>query len=155
MTINTLPNDLSKGLHQPDAQWWAGRMASPLTDGADVRFTISVEPPDLVRMEMGGFFSEDDIRAFRQVLDLKLRALRCPPNAHLSLVDVRAMKIQRQEIVAAFAGLVGHPEVRSKRLAFVTGSSLARMQTRRLTDRPGVAFFTDIAQAEAWLKSAD
>ena len=118
----------------------------------DARFSITVDPNlDLVRIEMGGFFSEADIGAFRFALETKMEALTCPVNQHLTLCDVSAMKIQAQEIVGAFAKLVGNPKFQSRRLAFVTGSSLARMQTRRLTDRAGVEFFTERAGAEAWL----
>lgn len=104
-----------------------------------------------MRVTMGGFFSKPDVEAFVRELRMKLALLGTEPNAHMMLCDVRRMKIQTQEIVAAFTGVVGHPSLRSRRLAFVTGSSLARLQTRRLTDRPGVAFFDTIEAAEAWL----
>lgn len=118
----------------------------------DAHFTITVDAPqDMVRIAMGGFFSDADIGAFRFALEAKMAALHCGPNQHLTLVDVRDMKIQTQEIVSAFSKVVGHPKFHSRRLAFVTVSSLARLQTRRLTDRAGVEFFTDIPVAEAWL----
>ena len=116
------------------------------------QFSIMVEPAlDLVRIEMGGFFSEADIGAFRFALETRMAALTCEPNQHVTLCDVSAMKIQTQDIVTAFSKVVGHATFQSRRLAFVTGSSLARMQTRRLTDRAGVEFFVDAALAEAWL----
>ncbi len=118
----------------------------------DAEFSIAVDPTrDLLRITMGGFFSEADIGAFRFALETKMEALTCDANDHLTLCDVSAMSIQAQEIVAAFSKVVGHPTFRSKRLAFVTGSSLARMQTRRLTSRAGVEFFNDRSAAEAWL----
>lgn len=61
------------------------------------------------------------------------------------------LKIQAQDIVDAFSRVVGHPRFRSQRLAFVTGSSLSRLQTRRLADREGGEFFGAVADAEAWL----
>jgi hypothetical protein len=129
---------------------------SHLGTGVGADFLIRIEQPDnLVRIEMGGFFGQDDIQALRRTLEEKLLALTCAPNAHLTLADVRAMKIQTQDVVASFSTVVGDPKFRSKRLAFVTGSSLARLQTRRLTDRPGVAFFTEVEAAEAWLRSGD
>lgn len=118
----------------------------------DARFTIDVKPElNLVQIKMGGFYSEPDIQEFRHALSEKMRALRCIPNEHLTLCNVVDMKIQLQEIVGAFSKVVGDPKFRSKRLAFVTGSTLARMQTQRLTTREGVAFFTDEAEAQAWL----
>ena len=120
----------------------------------DAHFSIAVEPPlDLVRITMGGFFTEADIGAFRYALETRMEALACAANQHLTLCDVRTMNIQTQEIVGAFSKVVGHPTFQSRRLAFITSSSLARMQTRRLTDREGVKLFTDVTEAEAWLLS--
>jgi hypothetical protein len=65
------------------------------------------------------------------------------------------MNIQAQEVVGAFARLVGSPAVRSRKLAFVTQSSLARQQATRLTDRPDVRFFTNLREAENWLRQKD
>ena len=115
-------------------------------------FSIAVEPHlNMMRIDMGGFFAETDIGAFRFALETKMEALTCGPNQHLTLCDVSAMKIQAQDIVGAFSKVVGHPKFQSKRLAFVTGSSLARMQARRLTSREGVAYFTECDAAKDWL----
>ena len=117
-----------------------------------INFEISVEPEiDLVNIAMSGFFVDIDVKAFAFALESKMAQLRCGPNHHLTLCDVRGMDIQTQNIVASFAQIVGHPKFRSKRLAFVTRSSLARMQTRRLTDREGVTFYTDMAEARKQL----
>lgn len=118
----------------------------------DANYTIDVQPSlNLVKIKMGGFYNEPDIHAFRFTLTEKMRSLRCGANQHLTLCNVVDMKIQLQAIVDAFSKVVGDPRFRSKRLAFVTGSTLARMQTQRLTTREGVAFFTDEAEARAWL----
>ena len=110
---------------------------------------------DLVRMTIAGFF---DVAAVAQ-LDADRAGtygkLRCAPNQHLTLVDASGMKIQTQEVVTAFMQVVGNPRYHSRRLAFVTGSSLARLQTKRTTDRDNVAFFTDLTAAEAWLFAPD
>lgn len=100
---------------------------------------------------MSGFFTKPDIEAFVLDLNQKMHQLAMPLNEHLMLCDVRGMKIQTQDIVTSFAGVVGHSKFRSKRLAFVTGSSLSRMQAKRLTTREGVSYFSDIVEAEAWL----
>ena len=106
-----------------------------------------------LRVTMGGFFTPDDVMSFLREVNLKLDALHTRPNEHLMLCDARGMRIQAQDIVGAFAEIVGSPRLRSKRLAFVNGSSLSRLQTRRLTDRDGVSFFADLAEAEQWLFS--
>ena len=43
------------------------------------------------------------------------------------------------------------PDIRSRKLAFVCASNLARLQAQRLTDREEVRFFDDAGAAEAWL----
>lgn len=123
--------------------------------GAQAHYTIATEQPgNLVRMVMGGFFYQDDVDDFERMLDAALETLTCPPNQHVALCDMRAMKIQTQETVAAFARMAEEPRLRSRRLAFVTGASLARMQVRRLTDRAGVGYFTEVDPARAWLRRA-
>ncbi|RYD55045.1 MAG: hypothetical protein EOP60_06665 [Sphingomonadales bacterium] len=102
-------------------------------------------------MTMGGFFAQADVQGFVRELRTRLADLSTAPNAHLMLCDVRQMRIQTQEIVSAFAGVVGNAEFRSRRLAFVTGSSLSRLQARRLTSREGVQFFDNVEEAEGWL----
>jgi hypothetical protein len=100
---------------------------------------------------MGGFFDSDTITRMRATLVDVIARLPCPANSHLTLCDIREMKIQSQERVEEFTRLVGADEIRSSRLAFVTGTSLARLQARRLTAREGVGFFSDPASARDWL----
>ena len=106
---------------------------------------------DLVRIRMAGLFTAPDIAAF---LDARRRAhgeLRCAPNRHLTLNDVRRMKIQTQDMVAEFRLMLSDPAFRSRRLAFVAAPTLARGQLlRALQDREARCFET-IAAAEAWL----
>jgi hypothetical protein len=106
---------------------------------------------DLVRIRMSGLFTPDDIAAF---LDARQRAhaqLGCGPNQHLTLNDVRQMKIQPQDIVAAFRYMLSQPAFRSRRLAFVAAPTLARGQLlRALQDREARCFET-VEEAEAWL----
>lgn len=115
-------------------------------------YDIALEPRErLLRLTMGGFFEPARVADMREALIVALRELNCPPGEHLTLCDVTAMNIQSQELVQHFAALVGSPEVVSRRLAFVTGATLARLQARRLTSREGVAFFADVPSAMAWL----
>jgi SpoU rRNA methylase family enzyme len=115
-------------------------------------FRIDVEPSAcLVRLTMGGFFDSATIAAMRRDLVVAIAALPCVANAHVTLCDIREMDIQSQERVEEFARLVGSDDIRSRRLAFVTAKSLARLQARRLTSREGVEFFSEIKAALDWL----
>ncbi|UZK65556.1 hypothetical protein [Sphingomonas sp. M1-B02] len=115
-------------------------------------FSITVDPSvDLVRMQMGGLFAPEDIQDF---LEMRRRAhaeLRCAPNQHLTLNDLRAMKIQPQESVARFQEVLADPVYRSRRLAFVIGRTLARSQLLRALCGRGAYCFDTVADAEAWL----
>ncbi len=111
----------------------------------------------LVRIVMGGFFSHDDVAGFVEARRRAHRALVCAPNAHLTLNDLRGMKIQAPDIVEAFRELLGEREYRSRRLAFLVGPTLLQGQVRRaLAGREGEArCFTDPVAAEAWLLAAE
>jgi hypothetical protein len=115
-------------------------------------FSIRVDPVhDIVRIRMAGFFTADDIETFLGERRKAHRLLRCGPNQHLTLNDVSEMKIQSQDIVEAFRDMLAAPEYHSRRLAFITGSTLARGQLLRAAAGRNVRCFEDVASAEAWL----
>lgn len=133
----------------------------------------------LVRIAMGGFFSHDDIAGLREARRKAHRALGCAPNAHVTLGDLRGMKIQAPDIVEAFRELLGESDYRPRRLAVILGETLFQGQARRaLAGRDGAGggagggegtgggeatgggggearCFTDPIAAEAWLFGAD
>lgn len=121
----------------------------------DGTFTFVVEPHrNLIRTTMTGFFDAQVFDRYLVARAAAFRELRCGPNQHLSLSDVREMKIQSAEIVAAFATMLAEPTYRSKRLGFIVATTLARIQLRRaLGDRAGkgVEFFVDADEAEHWV----
>jgi hypothetical protein len=119
-------------------------------------YSIRVEPGrDLVRIRMSGFFTPDDVAAFLDAREQAHRDLRCAANAHLTLNDISAMKIQSQDIVAAFRDMLSSNEFRSRRLAFVVGPTLARVQVQRACYGRAARCFDDVASAEAWLFEAE
>lgn len=103
---------------------------------------------------MGGLFTLADVDAFLRDRREAHARLRCAPNQHLTLNDVRGMKIQLQEVVTAFGDLLAAPEFRSRRLAFVAGPTLARSQLMRALSSRDARCFEEIAGAEAWLLAA-
>ncbi len=100
---------------------------------------------------MGGLFTPDDIRDFLDARREAHEALGCGPNMHVTLNDVRLMKIQPQESVAGFQDMLAAPEYRSRRLAFVAARTLARSQLMRALSNREARCFEDLAHAEAWL----
>ena len=118
----------------------------------DARFSFQVDPArDFVRITMAGLFSRQDIEDFVEARREAHARLLCAPNAHVTLNDIRGLKIQPQETVVAFRAMLAAPEYRSRRLAFVAGPTRARMQLlRALAGRDGRCF-DDPITAEAWL----
>jgi hypothetical protein len=107
---------------------------------------------DLVRIQMSGLFTSDDIAAFLEARRRAHAELRCGPNQHLTLNDVRGMKIQPQDAVSAFRLMLSDPAYRSRRLAFVASQTLARSQLMRaLAGREDTGCFDSVEEAEAWL----
>ncbi|AQR74912.1 hypothetical protein [Sphingomonas sp. LM7] len=117
-------------------------------------FSIEAEPErDLVRITMGGLFTPQDIQDFYKAREAAHARLTCARNEHLTINDLRGMKIQPQESVAGFQQMLGAPEYRSRRLAFVIGRTLARSQLQRALSGRGSSThcFDSVAEAEAWL----
>jgi hypothetical protein len=119
-------------------------------------FSITVDPArDLVRIVMTGLLLPEHVSAFFEARRAAHAKLTCAPGRHLTLADLRAVKIMPQETVSAFATLLTRPESRARRLAFVVSATLVRNQlTRILAGRDG-RYFAHREEAEAWLLSDD
>lgn len=59
--------------------------------------------------------------------------------------------IQPQNVVGIFQGIIAEPRFKARRIAFVVGGSLAKMQLRRILDGRDTRYFDDRAAAETWL----
>jgi hypothetical protein len=118
----------------------------------DARFSFQVDPSrDFVRITMTGLFGDDDIARFVEARREAHRQLSCPRNAHVTLNDLRNLKIQPQGTVAAFREMLAAPDYRSRRLAFVAGPTLARNQLLRALGGREARCFDDPVTAETWL----
>lgn len=119
-------------------------------------YSVVADPPrDLVRITLTGFFDEGSIAGFLAARREAHAKLRCGPNRHVTLADTSGLAIQAQDMVARWGGILADPTYRSRRLAFVVGSTLARMQLQRAIGSRHAQVFTAHAEAEAWLFSAD
>lgn len=115
-------------------------------------YTIATDPArGLLILRLSGFFDPESVARLDAERREALARLGTAPNRHVTLCDVSACKLQAQDIVAAFGRVLADPAAASRRIAFVTGSSLARMQIRRMLSRAGMACFETTAQATAWL----
>lgn len=116
------------------------------------RYTFTIEPArDLVRIELAGFFTADQVAAFDRDRRRLYGQLRCGPNAHVAIVDMRAADIQAQDVVTAFAASIDDPSTAARKLAFVMSRSLARLQVKRAAAGREAAYFHTVEEAEEWL----
>ena len=122
----------------------------------DAHYTFEIDRArSLVRITMSGLFTLADIEAFLRDREKAHAELGCGRNRHLTLNDLRGMKIQHQEVVTAFRDMLAAPEHRSRRLAFVAGPTLAKSQLMRAMSGRDARCFEDVASAEKWLFAAD
>lgn len=120
------------------------------------RFTFEVDRPrSLVRIVLTGMFMPKDVTDFFDARREAHAMLGCAPGQHVTLTDLRAMKIMPQQTVAAFTTLLAHPHSRSRRLAFVVAPTLVRSQLARVLAGRDSRCFADPAEAEAWLLEKD
>ena len=109
---------------------------------------------NLVRFVLTGLFQPKDVSAFLEVRREAHAQLTCAPGQHVTLTDLRRVKILPRETVGAWAAHLSDPLTRVRRLAFVVGPTLVlRQLTRALDGRDdhNIRCFADVAVAEAWL----
>lgn len=114
-------------------------------------FNVSVLPPGtIIESVLSGFFDVAEVEAYADVAEAAIRRCARLPGGYRMLIDVSACQIQSQVVLGAFAEHIARVP-RADRLAVVTGSSIMRMQIRRLLGRPYTSLFADRDEALAWL----
>ncbi|MEA3059101.1 MAG: hypothetical protein QOE50_513 [Sphingomonadales bacterium] len=109
---------------------------------------------NLVRFVLTGLFMPKDVSAFLEARREAHAKLTCAPGQHVTLTDLRAVKILPRETVGAWAANLCDPLTRVRGLAFVVAPTLVLTQlTRALEGRDdhNTRCFADIGVAEAWL----
>lgn len=115
-------------------------------------YSVVADPGrDLIRINLVGFFDDSSMAGFLAARRAAHAQLRCGPNQHLTLTDTRDIAIQTQDMVARWGGILADSTYKSRRLACVVASTLARMQLQRALGSRDVRLFTDPAEAETWL----
>ena len=116
------------------------------------KFTFTLDREHgLVRIWMGGFWTLRDVDAFFVARRKAHAALGLPQGAHMTLNDLRGMKIQAQPVIEAFQKGLAVPEEKARRLAIVVDAAMARGQANRAINASDTRYFTDVESAEAWL----
>jgi hypothetical protein len=120
-------------------------------------YAFDVDPSrDYLRLRMSGFFTPEDIPAFAEARREAHDRLTCAPNAHVTLNDIRDLKIQSKGVVEAFGQMLSDTRYHARRLTFVLSPGLLRTQvTRALAGREDARTFENMRMAEAWLFAPD
>ena len=131
--------------------------ASPVVLAEDLaaRVDVSVDPVlNLVTYTLAGFLDADAVRQVGEAQAAAMTQLRCAKNGHVTMIDIAQCKIQPQDVIEAFRGMLEDPRYQGRKVAVVVGSSLARMQIRRVLHRDTVHYVETRAEARRWLLSA-
>lgn len=116
------------------------------------KFTFRIDRSrGLVRIAMHGFYDLSDVASFFEARRTAHAELGLPPNRHLTLNDLRGMQIQKQEVIEAFQLGLAAPEEKARKLAIVVDAAMAKGQASRAIASDDTRYFTDLAEAEAWL----
>ena len=116
------------------------------------KFTFTLDHErGLVRISMHGFWTLRDVDAFFDARRKAHAELGLPCNAHMTLNDLRGMKIQAQKVIEVFQQGLAVPEEKARRLAIVVDAAMARGQANRAIASVDTRYFTEIEPAEAWL----
>lgn len=120
-------------------------------------FEIETSPSDrIIYLRMIDSFTMEGARACAAAKEAAVDSLGPPYDDHSTLVDVRELRIQAQDIFAIFTSFVANTTHKSRRIAIVGGEGTARMQFRRVAEREplrdDMRFFTNVGEARDWLE---
>ena len=105
---------------------------------------------NLVILTLIGMLTAQELTAMYAEETAAVQAMGCNLGEHIVLADLTEYSIQTQDISAAIQRLVAQKGT-AKRVAMVTGSSLAKMQARRIAISQVAQVFTNRATALEWL----
>ena len=119
-------------------------------------FEIETSQADrIISVRMIGGFDMESARACAAAKEAAVDSLGPPYDDHSSLVDVRDLRVQPQDIFAIFTSFVARTRHKSRKIAIVGGEGTARMQFRRVAEREplrdNMRFFTALREAREWL----
>lgn len=112
-------------------------------------YEIKVDKPrELIEVRLGGMMTVEEVGAYIAELQRLFIANRL--RTYVMVIDVSECPIQSQDMIVAM-GVHMAKMPKSRALAVVTGSSLAKMQVRRLFTQPYTRIVTTPADGLAWV----
>jgi hypothetical protein len=113
-------------------------------------YHIAIADADrLVHVRLGGLMSIEEVDAYMAELGRTMVAHRLTSDYRL-IVDVTDCPIQTQAMIDRMRTHMANAP-RAAAIAVVTGSSLAKMQIRRLFQQPYARIVQTLAEARAWV----
>ena len=114
-------------------------------------YSIEVDTQaSLVEVTLGGIMCVDEVGAY--IADLRRTFIAHKLRSYAMLIDVTGCTIQSQDMIVSMAEhMAAMPKARA--IAIVTGSSLARMQVRRLFTQDYARIVATPADGRAWVVS--
>lgn len=101
----------------------------------------------VIEVKLGGLMSLEEVAAY--IAELKRAILSDGLNSYAMVIDVSDCPIQSQDMIKAMGEhMATMPKARA--LAVVTGSSLARMQIRRLFTQSYARIVATVDDGRAW-----
>ena len=117
-------------------------------------YTVVPDPiHPLVRIHLSGFFDSAEVAVFWREEQDVARAAFARHGLYDLLIETPGGGPQGQEVLDAFRRIVTESPVKARRIAIVSGSTLLRMQIRRVFVSDTFQVFATTAEAEAWLTS--
>ncbi|MEO9131930.1 MAG: STAS/SEC14 domain-containing protein [Sphingomonas sp.] len=115
-------------------------------------FTIATdEARTLMTVTMSGFLKPEDATSCAAQVQTAAAAMGWRTGEFLLLVDSLAGSVQSQSVIEAFQAGIAASSLRARKIAVVSTSSLARMQTKRVVTGKVAGLFENKADAEEWL----
>lgn len=113
-------------------------------------FTVTPHANGLIEATLSGFLDVEEVRRYADIVAPAIRKMVARHGRYVMLLDVSDCAIQSQDVVAAFIQHAASVP-RARRCAVVTGSSIIRMQVRRILQGPAMRMIADASIARAWL----
>jgi len=115
-------------------------------------FTITAdESRKLMTVTMSGFLTPEDATSCAAQVQTNAAANGWRTGEFLLLVDSLESSVQSQSVIEAFQAGIATSSLRARKIAVLSTSSLARMQTKRVITGKVAGMFGSRADAEEWL----
>jgi len=119
-------------------------------------FEIETNHADrIIFLRIAGGLSIEEAHACAAAKEAAVESLGLPYDDHSTLVDIRDLRLQTQEVFGIFTTFVATTKYKSRKIAIVAGEGTARMQFRRVAERAplrdDMRFFTLLGEARRWL----